>query len=136
MDFCDNIPQNRVQKSLYKNFSMAAVFKLEMARYKRGVKYYKDWVDELNNVPGLIDAVQVSIDYIPDSSQYGRLVHNLGSQNIKNFFYQLIEECIKYKLIDCKLIIWDGRFIESYCSKNKNKKLKAFSDKLIFRINL
>jgi hypothetical protein len=129
MDFWNNIPQNRVQESLYKNLSMADVFKLEMARYKRGVKYYMDWVDKLNTVPGLIDAVQIPIEYIPNSSQYGRLVHNLGAQNIENYFYQLVEECIKYNLIDCKLIIWDGRFVESYCSKNKNKKLKAFSDK-------
>ncbi|TFF89173.1 MAG: hypothetical protein EU549_01535 [Promethearchaeota archaeon] len=128
MDFWSFIPKSRRKKSMYKKLSMIDVFKLEMARYKRGVKYYKEWIDQLNNIPGLIDAVQIPTNDIPDPSQYGKLVHNLGSENIRNYFYTLVNECMKYNLIDCKVIIWDGRFLESYCSKNKNKELKAFSD--------
>lgn len=129
MRFWDKIPQTRFQKSLYNKLSMSDIFKLEMARYKRGIKYYVDWIDDLNNTPGLIDAVQISPESIPNASQYGTLVHNLGCENIRNYFFSLVDECIKYNLIDCKTIIWDGRFLESYCSKNKNDKLNAFSDK-------
>ena len=128
LEFWDKLPLNSIQKKLYRKLSMADVFKLEMARYKRGITKYKDWINELEDVLGLIDAVQISSRDIPSPSQYGQLVYNLGSKNIRNYFLELVAECVKYKLIDCKIMIWDGRFLESNCSKNKNKKLNAFSD--------
>ena len=128
LDFWDTLPLNSIQKKLYRTLSMADVFKLEIARYKRGIKTFEEWIDDLEHVPGLIDAVQIYPRDIPSPNQYGQLVHHLGSNNIKNYFLELVAECMRYKLIDCKIIIWDGRFLESNCSKNKNKKLKAFSD--------
>lgn len=128
MTFWENLPLTPAQQALYRVLSAADVFKLEMARYKRGVERFKDWIDDLNYIPGLIDAVGILPENIPDPGEYGQLVHHLGSKNINGYFLDRVQECIRYRLIDCKMVIWDGRFLGSNCAKNKNKKLKAFSD--------
>jgi len=129
LDFWENLLLNSTQSSLYTDISIADVFKLEMARYKRGVSSYTKWIDDLKHIPGLIDAVQINPKRIPDESRYGKLVHNLGSNNIRNYFFELVKECAGYNLIDYQIIIWDGRFLRSFCANNENKKLKAFSDR-------
>ncbi|MHA1381899.1 MAG: transposase [Candidatus Helarchaeota archaeon] len=128
MNFWENINLNRSQKQLYRTVSMEKVFKLEMARYKLGFHKYKDWIKYLNHTPVILDAVDVPINKIPSFSIYGKLVHHLGSENVEKYFLELVEECLKFKLIDFKIIIWDGRSLESFYAKNPNKKLEAFSD--------
>ena len=128
LKFWEDVNLNDKQKHLYRSLSIVDVFKLEMARYKLGINKYKDWIDFLKFTPAVIDAVEISYNVIPAPSEYGQLVFHLGSENIKNYFLERVKECISYKLIDCKIITWDGRFLESYCAKNENKTLKAFAD--------
>jgi len=128
LTFWEIIPLTPKQRSLYRKLSMAEVFKLEIARYKRGITTYEAWIDTLRHTPGLLHAVQIDPETIPTSSEYGQLVSHLGSVPIKQYFLELVQECITYRLIDGKILIWDGRFLESFCAKNKNKQLQAFSD--------
>ncbi|MHA1360086.1 MAG: transposase [Candidatus Helarchaeota archaeon] len=101
LTFWEALPLTPKQRRLYRKLSMAEVFKLEIARYKRGITTYETWIDTLRYTPGLLHAVQIDPE---------------------------VQECMTYRLIDGKILIWDGRFLESYCAKNKNKKLQAFSD--------
>ena len=128
LTFWEILPLTPKQRRLYRKLSMAEVFKLEIARYKRGITTYETWIDTLRYTPGLLHAVQIDPENIPTPSEYGQLVSHLGSAAIKQYFLKLVQECTTYRLIDGKILIWDGRFLESYCAKNKNKKLQAFSD--------
>ncbi len=128
LKFWDELPLTAFQERLYQDLSMADVFRLEMARYKRGVWRFERWIDALRYTPGLIDAVGIPPESIPDPGHYGQQVYHLGSRNIQDYSFTLVQEGIRYKVIDCKIIIWDGRFLESNCAKNKNKTLKAFAD--------
>ena len=127
--FWETHPLTPKQSLLYRKISMAEIFKLEIARYKRGVMTYGNWIDTLRHTPGLLHAVHLDLGNIPTPSEYGKLVSHLGSATIKQYFHELVQECMTYRLIDGKVIIWDGRFLESYCAKNKNKQLRAFSDR-------
>jgi len=127
--FWETLPLTPKQRLLYRKISMAEIFKLEIARYKRGVTTYRTWIDTLRHTPGLLHALQLDPRNIPTPSEYGKLVSHLGSATIKQYFHELVQECMTYRLIDGKVLIWDGRFLESYCAKNKNKQLRAFSDR-------
>jgi hypothetical protein len=126
--FWETLALTPKQKRLYRKISQAEIFKLEIARYKRGVTTYGAWIDTLRHTPSLLHAIQLDARNIPNPSEYGKLVSYLGSATIKQYFHELVQECMTYRLIDGKVLIWDGRFLESYCAKNKNKQLGAFSD--------
>lgn len=128
LTFWETLHLTPKQKRLYRKLSRAEVFKLEIARYKRGITTYETWIDALRYTPGLLHAVQIDPEHIPTPSEYSQLVSHLGSTAVKQYFLELVQECMTYRLIDGKILIWDGRFLESYCAKNKNKKLQAFSD--------
>lgn len=128
MEFWEELPLNDIQETVYRSLSISDVFRLEMARYKLGFNKYEDWIKYLEHTPGIIDAVEIPINTIPTPSQYGQLVYHLRIQNIRDYFLKLVNECATYKLVDFKTIIWDGRLLESFCAKNKNKKLSAFAD--------
>jgi len=126
--FWDSLAELSEQDALYSDISRADIFKVEMARYKLGIMKYERWLELLMHTPAILEAVGIAWDHMPTSSQYGQLVAHLGSGNIRTYFFQLVQECLALRLIDGKIIIWDGRFLESACSKNANKHLHRVAD--------
>ena len=126
--FWDFLPGSLVQDALYRTISAADVFKVEMARYKWGITKYDRWIELLTHIPAILEAVGIAWDHMPTGSQYGQLVAHLGRENIQAYFFRLVQECLSLRLIDCKIIIWDGRFLESNCAKNANTHLHRVAD--------
>ena len=99
-----------------------------MARYKWGIAKYDRWLELLAHTPTILEALGIAWDHLPTGSHYGQLVAHLGSANIRAYFLSLVQECLALRLIDGKIIIWDGRFLESACAKNANKHLHRVAD--------
>ena len=126
--FWDSLPGSPEQEPLYDTISAADVFKVEMARYKWGIAKYDRWLELLAHTPAILEAIGIAWDHIPTGSHYGQLVAHLSSANIRAYFLSLVQECLALRLIDGKIIIWDGRFLESACAKNANKHLHRVAD--------
>lgn len=126
--FWDEVKLNTKQKQLFQQFSMKDILKLELARYKCGILTYQQWLDLLQFSYPLFNSCELNQERVPSLNQYGKLVAQLGSANLVNYFQTLVQECINFNLVDFKVGIWDGRFLESYCAKNPNKRLQRFSD--------
>ena len=126
--FWDSLAGSPEQDALYSLIPRADIFRVEMARYKLGITKYERWLELLTHTPAILEAIGIAWDHMPTSSQYGQLVAHLGSVNIRTYFFQLVQECLALRLIDGKIIIWDGRFLESACAKNANKQLHRVAD--------
>lgn len=126
--FWESLPESSAQNPIYDNIAAADVFKAEMARYKWGITKYDRWLDLLAHIPAILEAMGITWDHLPTGSQYGQLVAHLDSANIRTYFSSLVQECLALRLIDDKIIIWDGRFLESACAKNANKRLHRVAD--------
>ena len=126
--FWDEVKLTTKQKQLFQQFSMKDILKLELGRYKCGILTYRQWLDSLQFSYPLFNSCELDQERVPSLNQYGKLVAQLGSINLVNYFQTLVQECINFNLVDFKVGIWDGRFLESYCAKNPNKRLQRFSD--------
>lgn len=127
--FWENLPYIMKQDQIFGPISATEVFKSEIIRYKWGIARYDLWIRLLKHIPELMEAAGIFWDHIPTASQYGQLVTQLGSINIQTYFLGLVQECLTLRLIDGKIIIWDGRFLESDCAKNENKRLQRLADR-------
>lgn len=126
--FWDELKLSAKLNRIFTPFSMKDVLKLELARYKCGVQAPSQWLWLLRSSYPVFAACELDHERVPETDHYNKLVAQLGTKNLQNFFHQLVQECIAYNLIDFNIGIWDGRFLESYCAKNKNKQLERFSD--------
>ncbi|MHA1271521.1 MAG: hypothetical protein ACTSPY_17140 [Candidatus Helarchaeota archaeon] len=128
MEYWDELELNNKFKKIFNKISIKKFFQMEICRYKIGIDKIWKWTDYLKFNRQLLEILDILKEDILSINQYSIMLRSLGSEMVFNYFYKLVKECIKYKLIDRKILIWDGRFLESFCSKNINKKLGKYSD--------
>ncbi|MHA1381714.1 MAG: hypothetical protein ACTSRG_25370 [Candidatus Helarchaeota archaeon] len=80
----------RKQEEFFGRFFIGNLTKLEIGRYKLEYAKFVDWVGILESDPNLISLFDLENEQILDISNYGRLVINIGSSNLRAFHGLLV----------------------------------------------
>lgn len=71
-------------------------------------------------------------NYFPTAADVSYVLKKLPAKKIFEFFQGLVQDAIELRIIDPRILLWDGQFIRSNCNNNfkdKNaKKLKQYND--------
>lgn len=126
--YWDELELSIKQEEIFGRFFIGDLVKLEIGRCKLGRMKFDEWVRELDSNPKLISAFNLENERIPGARNYGRLVTNIGSDNLRAFHGLLVNEFKKYGLIDYQVGVWDGRFFMSNCGVRKQEKIEISSD--------
>ena len=126
--FWNGLELSRKQEEIFGRFFIGDLVKLEIGRCKTGFMKLDWWVRELKSNFNLISSFDLENERIPDARNYGRLVTNIRSDNLRTFHGLLVNEFEKYGLVDYQVGVWDGRFFMSNCGERKQKKIKISSD--------
>ena len=70
--------------------------------------------------------------YFPTASEISYILNLISSEEILEFYYSLVREAIRLKIIEPRILIWDGQFIRSDCNNNfkdkEAKRAKKYND--------
>ncbi|MHA1381985.1 MAG: hypothetical protein ACTSRG_26740, partial [Candidatus Helarchaeota archaeon] len=120
--FWNGLELSRKQEEVFGRFFIGDLVKLEIGRCKLGYMKFDEWVRELESNPNLISSFNLENERIPDVRNYGRLVTNIRSDNLRASHGLLVKEFEKYGLVDYQVGVWDGRFFMSNCGERKQEK--------------
>ena len=110
------------QERTFGSFQPVDILKLEIARCKLGYDRYGSWMRYLDTTaPIMVHELQLECNTLPAVKHYSAMVAALGSSNLFSYFQYLVEQEIRFGLVDLKLGIWDARFVGSNCSGTTNK---------------
>jgi len=65
---------------------------------------------------------------IPTAKDMSYILKKLPTWLFEKLFYQKVKECIKLKIIDTRVLVWDTTFIRANCNNKKNPKTKKYND--------
>jgi hypothetical protein len=67
-------------------------------------------------------------DRLPTAADVSYVLTHLKSHPLRQYFLQLVQEALLLKIIQPRILIWDGQFIRSNCENNKKKTTQQFAD--------
>ncbi len=113
----------------FKNMFIKDVFAYELLRLNLGLKNYAglEQVGKLMGQPPLFGITQDPW-FFPSASDLSYVLKRIPSEAFFNFFQILVKESIDYRIIIPRILIWDGQFMQSNCSNNKNKIKEVYND--------
>lgn len=113
----------------FKDLSVRDVFIYNLLRINLGFKDYSG-IEKMSRLLIMPPLFSVSNDpeFIPTAADISFVMNQLPSESVFKFFRLLVRECIEVGLIVPRILIWDGQFIKSNCSDNKDGDKNEYND--------
>jgi len=105
------------------------LFAYELLRINFGCENYSvfERICHFMAVPPLF---KITIDpcFLPSAADLSHVLNKIPSEALFDYFQCLVQECMDYGIIVPRILIWDGQFIRSNCSNNKEKDKEIYND--------
>ena len=113
----------------FKNMFIKDVFAYELLRITLGGKDYSVF-ERMSQFMGVPPLFMVTLDesFLPSAADFSYVLSRIPAEALFDYFQQLVQECIDCGIIVPRILIWDGQFIRSRCSNNKEKDKEAYND--------
>nr|MDO8117037.1 hypothetical protein [Candidatus Sigynarchaeota archaeon] len=113
-------------------YSLADLVKIRLFMYKLGFKNYEQFYRAVYYMPFLpreldLETIEM-VKYMPHVSTLEHALNVAGSKPVLMFFNQLLQESVKYRLVDFKVLMVDGTFFHANCENNVNKDTGKYND--------
>jgi len=113
----------------FKNMFLKDVFAYELLRINLGFKNYAG-LEKMGKFTGRPPLFSITQDpsFFPKAADMSFVLKRIPARYIFEFFQKLVKECIEYRIIVPRILIWDGQFIRSNCKNNKEKDRSTYND--------
>ena len=113
----------------FKNLFIKDIFAYELLRINLGFKNYSG-IEKMGKFTGRPPLFSITHDpgFFPTASDLSFVLKKIPAKALFSFFQQLVQECIETRIIVPRILIWDGQFIRSNCSNNKNGNKLTYND--------
>lgn len=113
----------------FKNMFIRDVFAYELFRVNLGLKDYAglEKMGRFLIAPPLFGVTR-DPTFFPTAADLSYIMKRIPAKELFTFFRLLGKECIKLGIIVPRILVWDGQFIRSNCSNNKDKEKDKYND--------
>jgi len=128
--FFDDLQEHLEEEGIYfKGLSVRDVFLYNLLRINLGFKDYMG-IEKMSQFliwPPLF-RVTHNPSFIPTAADVSLVMNKIPANELFRFFRLLVLECIEFRIIIPRILIWDGQFLRSNCKNNKEEDKKAYND--------
>ena len=128
--FFDDLQERLENRGVsFKKMFIKDVLAYELLRINLGLKHYKslEKIGRLLGQPPLFGITQDPL-FFPSASDLSFVLNRIPGEAFFHFFQLLVKESIEYRIVIPRILIWDGQFMHSNCSDNKNKDKEHYND--------
>ena len=113
----------------FKDMFIEDVLAYEMLRINLGFKNYTG-IERMGRFLAYPPLCSITHDFnfFPKAQDISYVMTKIPPEALFEFFQLLVKECIDCGLIVPRILIWDGQFIRSNCSNNKEKGQPNYND--------
>ena len=113
----------------FKDMFIEDVLAYEMLRINLGFKNYSgiERMGRFLAYPPLFSIIH-DHNFFPKAQDISYVMTRIPAEALFEFFQLLVKECIDCGIIVPRILIWDGQFIRSNCSNNKEKGNTKYND--------
>lgn len=129
-EFFDDLQEKLEAEGIsFKNMFIKDVFAYELLRINFGAQNYSGF-ERISQFFGAPPLFSLTIDnfFLPSAADLSYVMSRIPATALFEYFQQLVQECIDYGIIIPRILIWDGQFIRSNCSNNKEKDKEHYND--------
>ncbi len=113
----------------FKDMFIEDVLAYEMLRINLGFKNYSG-IERMGRslaYPPLF-SITHDLNFFPKAQDISYVMTKIPAEALFEFFQLLVKECVDCGIIVPRILIWDGQFIRSNCSNNKEKGKTKYND--------
>lgn len=113
----------------FKDMFIEDVLAYELLRINLGFKNYAgiERMGRFIDYPPLF-SITHDPNFFPNARDISYIITRIPAEALFEFFQLLVKECIDCQIIIPRILIWDGQFIRSNCSNNKEKGQSNYND--------
>jgi len=113
----------------FKNNFLHDIIIHELARIQIGIDNYTSYMNAIRFLQAsfLINVLHDS-EYFPDVNIVSHALKVIPLDEIKYYFYDLLEESYEFKILKNRILVWDCQFVHSNSSDNFNKEKGSYND--------
>jgi hypothetical protein len=112
-----------------KNWFLQDIVIYALFSRQNGLQNYAElerWMSIIGRNP--LDTITRQPDRVPTAADMSFVLHDVGSVPFRTFFLQLVREAITLRVINPRVLIWDGQFIRASSNNNINKEKGTYND--------
>ena len=113
----------------FKDMFIEDVLAYEMLRINLGFKNYSG-IERMGKFLAYPPLFNITHDpnFFPAAQDISYVLTRIPAEALFEFFQRLVKECVDCGIIVPRILIWDGQFIRSNCSNNKEKGNTKYND--------
>ncbi len=101
----------------------------ELARIQIGLDTYTSYMNAILFMqPAFLKNVLHDPYYYPDVKTVSYILKAIPLTALQSYFYQLLDEALKYGIVNFRILVWDCQFVHSNSSDQFNQEKDSYND--------